>query len=332
MARCAWCNGGGGGSGVREVSRPSVLMRPMPDCAISENCVFFARFFHLCSLCFLLFKFFPMRELSRFGIGVAQPFWLRPCGAGLPALCLGSFMPPPQSRSIVPNRDIFHESTRQNASICVNPRDLRANAFSYFSFQLSQFLISNRAQSCLIVLILWRSGRRRTRPPRGARCIAASGWFCRLPKAGCLLWDALWEETCSRKLADFEAGPEMKYRWLLPDAALRAPAAALAAALGVSPLLAQCLVNRGMSGPDEAARFLRPRLKDLADPLLLPNMAAAVQRLLLARAARREPLVIFGDYDVDGVTSTRPACWKRSARWAGLSIIICRIGWMRVTD
>ena len=87
----------------------------------------------------------------------------------------------------------------------------------------------------------------------------------------------------------------MKYRWLLPDAALRAPAAALAAALGVSPLMAQCLVNRGMSGPDEAARFLRPRLKDLTDPMLLPNMAAAVQRLLLARR-RAERLVIFGDY------------------------------------
>jgi len=41
----------------------------------------------------------------------------------------------------------------------------------------------------------------------------------------------------------------------------------------------------------------------LADPFLLPNMAAAVARLLLAHE-RGEPLVIFGDYDVDGVTST----------------------------
>lgn len=103
-------------------------------------------------------------------------------------------------------------------------------------------------------------------------------------------------------MAVFERGLEMKYRWLLPDAALRAPAAALAAALGVSPVVAQCLVNRGMSGPDEAARFLRPRLKDLTDPMVLPNMAAAVQRLLLGRR-RAEPLVIFGDYDADGVTS-----------------------------
>jgi single-stranded-DNA-specific exonuclease len=49
--------------------------------------------------------------------------------------------------------------------------------------------------------------------------------------------------------------------------------------------------------------FLEPRLKQLADPFLIPNMAAAVERLLRARE-RNEALVIFGDYDVDGVTST----------------------------
>ena len=95
----------------------------------------------------------------------------------------------------------------------------------------------------------------------------------------------------------------MKYRWSLPQAPPSGLAASLAAAVGVSPLLAQCLVNRGILEPDQAARFLRPRLKDLSDPLLLPNMAAAAQRLLLARR-RGEPLVLFGDYDVDGVTST----------------------------
>lgn len=94
----------------------------------------------------------------------------------------------------------------------------------------------------------------------------------------------------------------MKYRWSLPEPPSRARAATLASALGVSSLLAQCLVNRGMVEPEEAGRFLRPRLKDLADPLALPNMAAAADRLLLARQ-RGESLVIFGDYDVDGVTS-----------------------------
>ena len=61
--------------------------------------------------------------------------------------------------------------------------------------------------------------------------------------------------------------------------------------------------------------FLQPRLKQLADPFLLPNMDAAVDRLFRSRE-RNEPLVIFGDYDVDGVTST--ALLRRSADRAGL--------------
>ena len=94
----------------------------------------------------------------------------------------------------------------------------------------------------------------------------------------------------------------MKFRWnLAPSQPLLA--GQLAKQLNISPLLAQCLVNRGHSEPAALANFLEPRLKQLADPFLLPNMAAAVERLLQARE-RNEPLVIFGDYDVDGVTST----------------------------
>lgn len=94
----------------------------------------------------------------------------------------------------------------------------------------------------------------------------------------------------------------MNFRWMLapPQPLLAQP---LAAQLKISPLLAQCLLNRQLSNADAIQRFLQPRLKNLADPFLLPNMAAAVERLLLARE-RREALVIFGDYDVDGVTST----------------------------
>jgi single-stranded-DNA-specific exonuclease len=77
----------------------------------------------------------------------------------------------------------------------------------------------------------------------------------------------------------------------------------LAYQLRLPPLLAQCLLNRSLSEPAAVRGFLQPRLKHLADPFLLPNMASAVQRLLVARE-RKEALVIFGDYDVDGVTST----------------------------
>ena len=94
----------------------------------------------------------------------------------------------------------------------------------------------------------------------------------------------------------------MKYRWTIAPSQ---PALAefLAKALKISPLLAQCLLNRGFSEPEPITRFLQPRLKSLADPFLLPNMQAAVERLFAARE-RDESLVIFGDYDVDGVTST----------------------------
>jgi single-stranded-DNA-specific exonuclease len=72
--------------------------------------------------------------------------------------------------------------------------------------------------------------------------------------------------------------------------------------LSISPLLAQCLLNRGLSEPEPARRFLQPRLKNLADPFLLPDMENAVSRLARARE-NKEPVVIFGDYDADGVTS-----------------------------
>jgi single-stranded-DNA-specific exonuclease len=94
----------------------------------------------------------------------------------------------------------------------------------------------------------------------------------------------------------------MKFRWT-PAPPQPLLAESLAAQFKVSPLLAQCLLNRGHSESSVIENFLSPRLKNLADPFLLPNMAVAVERLLRAHA-EKEPLVIFGDYDVDGVTST----------------------------
>jgi single-stranded-DNA-specific exonuclease len=94
----------------------------------------------------------------------------------------------------------------------------------------------------------------------------------------------------------------MKFRWS-PAPSQPLLAGQLASRLEISPLLAQCLLNRGFSEISAIENFLEPRLKNLADPFLLPNMAAAVERLLRARE-QNESLVIFGDYDVDGVTST----------------------------
>lgn len=94
----------------------------------------------------------------------------------------------------------------------------------------------------------------------------------------------------------------MKFRWTLapPQPLL---VGQLASSLKIPPLLAQCLLNRGFSDATVIERFLSPRLKNLADPFRLPDMEKAVARLVEARK-QGEPLVIFGDYDVDGVTST----------------------------
>lgn len=73
--------------------------------------------------------------------------------------------------------------------------------------------------------------------------------------------------------------------------------------LKLSPLAASCLVNRGIISLAAASVFLEPRLKSLGDPFALLDMDRAVDRLFEART-RNESLVIFGDYDVDGVTST----------------------------
>lgn len=80
-------------------------------------------------------------------------------------------------------------------------------------------------------------------------------------------------------------------------------AAQLAKELRLPALVVHCLLNRGYCEPSIISAFLEPRLKHLSDPFLLPNMGAAVERLMQARADH-ERVVIFGDYDVDGVTST----------------------------
>jgi single-stranded-DNA-specific exonuclease len=77
----------------------------------------------------------------------------------------------------------------------------------------------------------------------------------------------------------------------------------LARALGVSSTVAGLLIARGCADPETAHRFLFPSLDDLHDPFLLPDMDAAATRLALA-IERRERILVHGDYDVDGITST----------------------------
>ncbi|MHC5036722.1 MAG: single-stranded-DNA-specific exonuclease RecJ [Planctomycetota bacterium] len=77
----------------------------------------------------------------------------------------------------------------------------------------------------------------------------------------------------------------------------------LASALGLYPLTARLLLNRGFRDPSEAARFLHPKLEDLHDPFSMKDMTPAVSRLRDA-LFKKERILVLGDFDADGVTST----------------------------
>ena len=72
--------------------------------------------------------------------------------------------------------------------------------------------------------------------------------------------------------------------------------------LGISPVLCQLLVQRGITTFDEAKHFFRPQLSYLHDPFLMNDMDKAVNRLNRAMG-RKEKILIYGDYDVDGITA-----------------------------
>jgi len=89
-------------------------------------------------------------------------------------------------------------------------------------------------------------------------------------------------------------------RWQVT--AKSAAAGELARRLGSDPLVAQVLYNRGVTDLDDARAFLEPKLSDLHDPQLLGGAVAAAQRIAAAVAAGHR-IVIYGDYDVDGITA-----------------------------
>ncbi len=78
--------------------------------------------------------------------------------------------------------------------------------------------------------------------------------------------------------------------------------AELASALGIGQVAAACLVNRGLSAADEARAFLEPRLADLRVPHGMVDLKKAAERTAEA-IIKRERIGVFGDYDVDGISS-----------------------------
>lgn len=72
--------------------------------------------------------------------------------------------------------------------------------------------------------------------------------------------------------------------------------------LNISPILGNLLVKRGITKVQEAKKFFRPQLPDLYDPFLMEDMDVAVERLNKAMG-RKERILVYGDYDVDGTTA-----------------------------
>lgn len=96
----------------------------------------------------------------------------------------------------------------------------------------------------------------------------------------------------------------MKYKWNYqpPTLEQREEARALAKEIGISPILCHLLRQRGIKTADAVKKFFRPQLHDLHDPFLMNDMDAAVARLNKAMG-RKERILIYGDYDVDGTTA-----------------------------
>lgn len=109
-----------------------------------------------------------------------------------------------------------------------------------------------------------------------------------------------WERLDCLRRTSGVLSPSM--RWLLPEV-IEQEAGSLAGELSLHPLAAKVLLHRGYRTPEAASAFLSDRLADLPDPFRMKGMTGAVERL--TRALRqREKVTLYGDYDVDGVSST----------------------------
>lgn len=91
-------------------------------------------------------------------------------------------------------------------------------------------------------------------------------------------------------------------RWVVKPQGNPEAVAAMAAATGISPVLANLLVQRGIDTLEKAKKFFNPQLSDLHDPFLMKDMDKAVERVEQA-VRNREKIMVYGDYDVDGTTA-----------------------------
>ena len=93
-----------------------------------------------------------------------------------------------------------------------------------------------------------------------------------------------------------------KWNYETPTPEQQKAAKELGDKLNVSPILGQLLIQRGITTESAAKRFFRPQLSDLINPYLMKDMDVAVDRLNDAMG-RKERILVYGDYDVDGCTA-----------------------------
>ena len=93
-----------------------------------------------------------------------------------------------------------------------------------------------------------------------------------------------------------------KWNYVPPTPEEQKAAKELGDKLNMSPILAQLLIRRGITTESAAKRFFRPQLADLINPFLMKDMDVAVDRLNDAMG-RKERILVYGDYDVDGCTA-----------------------------
>lgn len=108
------------------------------------------------------------------------------------------------------------------------------------------------------------------------------------------------------------------HRWQILPGDIQAEAK-LQIELGVHPIVARLLVQRGLTSPADADKFLNPSLDRLHDPFLLPDAELACERLKRA-LHHKEKILIHGDYDGDGLTSA--ALWTRILRSLGGEVAV----------
>jgi len=94
----------------------------------------------------------------------------------------------------------------------------------------------------------------------------------------------------------------MEKKWVIKEKGDTAVVKQLSAALGISEALANLMVQRSITTPDEASAFFEPDLRYLHDPFLMKDMNIAVERISTA-IKKNEKILVYGDYDVDGTTA-----------------------------